>query len=272
MEIAMSHSLSHRGTLVLAALFFATLGAAAAQNVLQQLNVSEADARSVALSSITDGYVQYGVAAKAIKALPAAARGPVIEAAIGWARAYVGSPAFAAEYAALRERQKPEAPEAAGSVDDELKQELAKQQQEIEETKKNVAAMPPETRTEMEAVIKQMEAMAKDPEMHKMMRSSIEGNRAEAKVTYESNLKDWEARYPAEPRLLVAKRLRAFLETSADVDFSAAVIDKNGGKVFADAQYEKRSGDWKVCYRAGKEATAAARTAAEAWLKELQVP
>ena len=33
--------------------------------------------------------------------------------------------------------------------------------------------------------------------------------------------------------------------------------------------YERKPGQWKMCYRAGKEATAAARAAVQAWLKEL---
>ena len=35
-------------------------------------------------------------------------------------------------------------------------------------------------------------------------------------------------------------------------------------------QYEQQSGDWKMCFRAGREATATARTAAAAWLKDVE--
>lgn len=51
-----------------------------------------------------------------------------------------------------------------------------------------------------------------------------------------------------------------------------AVIDKNGKKVLAEARYEGKPGEWKLCYRAGQEATTAARTAAPGWLQELPAP
>jgi hypothetical protein len=265
----MSRAPLHRTIPVLIVLLVVALGAAAAQSALQQLHVSEEDARGLALSSIVDGYVQYGIAADAVKAMPQAARGPAIEAGIAWARAYVSSPAFAKEYAAYREGQKPQPPESAGSVDDELKRQLAEQQAQIDESKKNMAELPPEVRAGMQPVIAQMEAMMKDPETLRMMRMSIEMDRAEAKTSYATHLQQWQEMYPADPRPLIAKRLQAFLDASADVDFSAELVDRDGSKLFAKTVYEQKPGEWKLCYRAGKEATAAARTAATAWLTEL---
>ncbi len=39
---------------------------------------------------------------------------------------------------------------------------------------------------------------------------------------------------------------------------------------FEDPLLEKKPGEWKLCYRAGREAVAAARAAATAWLATLQ--
>ena len=64
------------------------------------------------------------------------------------------------------------------------------------------------------------------------------------------------------------RRLTYFLEVSQDVDFGAKV---SGGR-FVDAANEARAPEWKMCYRAGKEATDAARGVAESWLKELPPP
>jgi hypothetical protein len=265
------HPVRH-AALVAGALVTLMLAGATAQNVLQQLNVSDTEARRAALTSITEGYVEYGLVRDVIKAMPGAARGAAVETGIAWARAYVSSPGFASEYARYREEHKPQPPEAVGSVDDELKQQLAKQQQDLDETRKNLASLPAEMRPQMEAVLKQSEDMMKDPAMLQMMRSSIEMNRAEAKTTYESDLRDWGVQYPADVRVLVATRLQAFLDASADVDFSAAVVDRGGRKAFADEANERKPGEWKLCYRAGREATMAARTAAAAWLNDLRTP
>ena len=65
---------------------------------------------------------------------------------------------------------------------------------------------------------------------------------------------------------MVANRLRRFLEVSSDVDYGAKLIDKDGTKVFADPALEARPKEWKLCFRAGKPATDAARAFAQKWL------
>ena len=40
-------------------------------------------------------------------------------------------------------------------------------------------------------------------------------------------------------------------------------------QAFENAAYEQKPSQWKMCFRAGKEATGAARATAQAWLKEL---
>jgi hypothetical protein len=44
---------------------------------------------------------------------------------------------------------------------------------------------------------------------------------------------------------------------------------KNGKLVFDREEFQSKSSQWKMCYRAGPEATGAARTAVQAWLKDL---
>lgn len=67
------------------------------------------------------------------------------------------------------------------------------------------------------------------------------------------------------PDVTIRRRLEAFLEMSQTVDFDARL----NGRQFADPEYEAMSGEWKMCFRAGREATLAAREEAEAWLEEL---
>lgn len=40
--------------------------------------------------------------------------------------------------------------------------------------------------------------------------------------------------------------------------------------VFADPGLEDKSSEWKLCYRAGREAVDAAREAAKAWITEIE--
>ena len=59
-------------------------------------------------------------------------------------------------------------------------------------------------------------------------------------------------------------------DVSKDVVYDAKLIDKEGTKVFADPALETRPKEWKMCFRAGKPATDAARDFAQKWLRDLQ--
>jgi hypothetical protein len=88
---------------------------------------------------------------------------------------------------------------------------------------------------------------------------------------YKKQLAAWEQGWPADHMPLVKKRLQQFLDATKDVDYTAALKDGYGGKkVFVNPSYESKSADWKKAYRAGKEATTAAREFASGWLNELK--
>ena len=81
--------------------------------------------------------------------------------------------------------------------------------------------------------------------------------------------------FPADSRALVASRLKNFLDETKDVAFEATLVDAGPDgrpkkKVFADAALEAKSAQWKLCFRAGKPATDAARAFAQKWLTDLQ--
>jgi hypothetical protein len=65
---------------------------------------------------------------------------------------------------------------------------------------------------------------------------------------------------------MVKQRLQEFLDISKTVDFDAELQ----GSMFKNPAYERKSAQWKMCYRAGKEVVEAAREEADKWLKELQ--
>ena len=84
---------------------------------------------------------------------------------------------------------------------------------------------------------------------------------------------DVEALTPADPRRLFARRLRQFLDATADVNFSARTIALTGGPdgiEFVDKADRARPWIWQAAAIVGREATVAARAAAEAWLKEIE--
>jgi hypothetical protein len=251
-------------------------GFIAAQNdsdILVKLELEPASAKESILSSLASGSVYNYEAIAVFKSLPVSARATIVRAGLGWIKAYVETAEFKEAYQELRDGNKPETPAARPSADEALKKQKADFEKQIAATRKSMAALDAETRKTMEAGIQQMraqmEAMEKDPQQKDLMRQMTEMARAEDKKRYEEQLKAWEEKFPAEPRVLIKKRINDFLAASADVDFSAKLLPRGDKMVFFNDEYEKKTPEWKICFRAGKEATDAARTFAKTWLGEL---
>jgi len=245
-----------------------------AADLPRELNVEDGQAKQELLNDLNSGSVYVGPARSTFKAATPAQRAKLVESVLAWAKGYTETPAFAAAYAHAREQSKPAAPVAKGSVDEELQQQRAEQQKQIEEMKKTAASMPAEQRKAIEEAIKSViattEQIQNDPQMQQIQRQGIEQGRIADQQQYEAALQNWEKDYPADPRVLIAQRLREFLDVSGDVNFEAKLAPNDDGHRFAEPQYEQKSSDWKLCYRAGKEAVTAARTFATGWLSELE--
>lgn len=249
-------------------------GAALAADLWTQIGAKEADARREAGYALTSGHVPYYLAAKAFLAAGPAVRASLVSQGLAWAKSYFASAEFASAYRALREQNRPAAAPAAASGDQRLKAMLDEQRKQLEESKKNLAQLPPDLRKQMEPVIKQMEAQlqktASDPQMLEMMKQGFAAEAQDAQESHRQRVAAWEKTYPAEPSALIVLRLREFLETSASVDYAAKLTRRGDRMVFADPRLEDRSSEWKLCYRAGREAVDAARASAKAWLAELE--
>jgi hypothetical protein len=243
-------------------------------DVLSQLGLSEAIARENALRSLESGSVPVWLASKAFKAATPTARASLVTGALAWAKAYAQSTDFQAAYAKMRDQFKPAPLEFKGSVDDELIKQRSEQAKQIEEMRTQAKKLPPETQQQMEKAIKDMTAqfdkMAKDPQSQALLKQMADADRAEKKKRYESNLKQWQTKYPADSRVLIARRLREFLETSASVNFEAKLMPNGGKMQYADPVYEGKTHQWKICYRAGRQAVEAARSFSQSWLTELE--
>jgi hypothetical protein len=243
-----------------------------AADVLSQLGITPQAAREAVDTVVNSGVFNPGLPARAFKMLPPAARGEVATAGVAWLKAYAATPEFKQQYARIRDTHKPAPPEFTGTPEDELKKAADEQKRQMEDSKKAIAALPPEQRKALEealqgsaAVIAQMDT----PEMRKMRLDGIKAIRAERTTQYQRELANWQRDYPENPNPVIAKRLREFLALSEGVDFDAATKVQNGRTVFVNPAYEAKPSQWRMCYRAGREATTAARTAVQAWLKEL---
>lgn len=246
----------------------------AQQPAPSRLGVSEPIARDNVLSAMM-GFTTPSAGAKAFLALTPSMRVTIVNEIVAWAKTYYRSAAFKTTWAAKRESQKPEAldlPPAGG----ELQQMDAEQKKQIDQMRASLAQMPKEMQASMEAAIKDMEKtfaeMRNDPTIRKLQEDGFKAQRAEKVKAHEDEVAKWEQDYPANPDLAVARRLRQFLSVTADVNFDAALVQKMPSRVqvFSDPRYEAKPNEWKMCFRAGRDACTAARTAAQTWLNELK--
>lgn len=258
---------------LLAAVAFA--GPALVVQLPSALDMSEADARGTALDALASGRVEWWAGRDAFLTATPAARVVLVESTLRWTKAFVMSPVFAAGWAERRAAAKPEPPQSAGSADAELAAQREEQRRGIAEMKATLPQMPVDQRTALKETIAQMEAMitaqAKDDTMQGMMREGLEAERAAAAQQHRDDLARWAREFPANPKLLIARRLREFLAACSDVAWDAKLrhdpaIDKQR---FVDPAHERRSAEWKLCYRAGRAPVEAARRFTNAWLAEL---
>jgi hypothetical protein len=244
-----------------------------AQSAWAGLGVGDATGKAIVDGWLESGSLNATPAAKAFKAATPASRAVLVKNAIAWAKSYTESPAFKAAYEKERQSSRPSPPEAKGTVEDELARQRAERQKAVDDMKQGLGQMAPEMRKAMEAAIKEAEAANKkmdaDPQMVAMFRQMVEAQRAEDQEAYKGRLAAFEKRWPADPKTLVGRRLQEFLDISKDVDFDAKLVPAGKLMRFADPRYEEKPPTWKLCFRSGREAVAAAREAAQTWLKAI---
>jgi hypothetical protein len=203
-------------------------------------------------------------------------RAGVVREIASFAKAYTQSAEFRQKYAEMRESNKPTPPEALKTMAQRRREDKESMQKGIREAEVNMKAMPTEYRAAMKQSIDMMKQQLKDidkpdnpaysAQVEEIYKQGYDAEMQE----YKTKLAEWEQKYPIAPTPMIRKWLTDFLEVSKDVDYNAVLKDGQYGKrVFVNPQYEAKSANWKMCYRAGKDVVDAGRTAAQQWLREL---
>lgn len=260
------------GTFVAAAAVATTL---TAQAVTTQLGITEGRAKEAVFDSFMAGAVSLAGKAEVFTAAAPQARAAMVNAATTLARAFVESDEFKRRYADHREANGPDPLPAEQTADQVLAKQRAGFEQQVEALRKQFVAdsITPEQKATLEEGFEAMRArfteMEKGPQRAELD-TMLKTQRAEQVSAHAAALKEFDARYPADPRALVAMRLRAFLDTTRDLDFTARLAPQGKVQKFADPALEAKPAEWKLCFRAGKPATDAAREFARKWLADLQ--
>jgi hypothetical protein len=250
-------------------LLVVTVSVTAAQSdVLRALRTNPPDAQQNVFSTLTGGSISLSGDSAVFRAASPEQRATLVRGVVAFARAYTAGAAFTRQYAEQRDSEKPEADRAADANDP-----LRAQQDGIRQMEASLRSLPPDTRRQMEQQIAQMKtqlaAQSSDPSQ-KALREQLAAQQArDSAASHKQRMAEWNATYPADPRALIARRLRAFLDLSATVDFDARLERRDGKMRFVDEALEAKPLEWKMLYRAGKPAVDAARAAAQDWLRTL---
>jgi hypothetical protein len=246
-----------------------------ASNVLQKLGIPEEIAKDCIWSSFSGGYLSQPGGEKIKQTVPRE-RGGIVNEIGEYAKAYARSEEFKKKYLEYRENRKPEPPEAPKSMAQQRQEQKEQLQKSIRETEANMKSLPADQQDMMKSVVQTLKDQLKslddpnnpmfNPEMDKMLQQSYAAQMEEHK----KNLAKWEKEYPLTPNEMIKRWLTEFLEVSKDIDFNAKLVPGDGGKKrFEKPEYERKSSNWKLCFRAGKETVEAGRVFAKQWQEEL---
>ena len=245
----------------------------AAQDHLATLGISEGRAKEAVFDSFISDAVSIAGKPAAFLALAPAARVALVNYALTLSRTFVESEDFKRRYADHREANGPDPIPEGQSADAIFAKQRAGFEAQVAEMRKLFDQITPEQRATLEEGWKdmreQLDAMEKG-EKRKEIEALLKDQRDQQVRSREAAMKELEKTYPADPRTLVAMRLRHFLEVTRDVSYDAQLVDKDKKRVFADPALEAKPAEWKMAFRAGKPATDAARAFAQKWVADLQ--
>ena len=239
---------------------------------LKQLGITKQEANEkISNSFLGGGLDYYGVN---IKNLISNDRAAVVKDLASYAKQYAASQEYIKQYATLKERHKPEPYKL--ETPEEMRNNMIKSAKEaVRQTEESLKKAPAEMKTIFEKTVdaaKQNLRQAEDPN-NKYMKAYAQNFPAmekQMKESHERLLQEWETKYPSNHLLYVKVRLQEFINATDNVDFSAQLTERNGKKYFVNPEYERKGSQWKMAFRAGKEAVESARTFAQQWMSEIK--
>ncbi len=247
---------------------------AATEDVIRRIGITDHQAKESIFSSFSGMYLSIPNIA-ALKRVAHGDRAEIVAQIGDYAKRYSKSPEFLKAYMDIRNGRKPDQPEKPRSNAEDERRGKEEMEKNIAQMEKNLKSMPAETQKMMQGVITQMRQQMEE---RKKSKKADEDKRADEarKMAYDAqmqkydqDLAKWNKDYPESPSPMVRRWLKEFLVVSGDVDFSAKLQDDGGRKTFTNREYEQKSDQWKMCFRAGKETIEAGRAYTKQWLREL---
>src|SRR5688572_16537137 len=239
-------------------------------DILTALGIPPAMAKDNVFNSFVGGYFSQPTT-KTYKTYPEGKRAGAVQQLGAFVKNYLTSVDFQKKYQENYENMKPKAPM---TKEEKVQEIIAGYKKDLKESEEKLKKAPDNLKPVYEEGIrtyKKWIATYEDknhPDHAKMMRIQQMSADGEMKY-YQAKLDELDKKFPKDIKVFIKMRLEEFLKISADIDFDAELVQQGKLKKFVKPEYERKSMNWKYCFRAGKETTEAARKFAEQWLKEL---
>ncbi len=244
-----------------------------ADDFLKQLGITKTDADKKITENILGGFVNtYGL--KNIKNIATGNRSGIAKDLLAYTKKHTASLAFSAAYNNLRNNNKPVMHKVT-TPEENRKQTIAENEKAVASMEKLVKTATAQTKAPFEQALADARKNlkeAQDPNNKQL--AAYEKNypalQKQFQDSYDNEIKEWEKKYPANQMLFVKKQLLQFMEETKDIDFSAVLTDKNGKKIFINPLYERKSKNWKMAFRAGKDVVENSRAFVQTWINEIK--
>jgi len=247
-----------------------------ADDVWRQLGLDKTAGINSIKESFYYSHLQY-YGAKNFKKIATNNRQAVARDLLTYTKQYINGAEFKKAYENYRIESKPRDPELKTPRTKEQiqKEEIARTEKMIKETEESIKKMPADMQKSMKPVLDQGQKQLKEYQNPNyklwaiLVESDIREN--EQKVNqYKTDMARWEKDFPADSKEIVKLRLKKFMDLTANVDYNAELKEKYNKKVFVNPDYERKSSEWKMAFRSGKEVTETARDFVQQWLSELK--
>jgi hypothetical protein len=245
---------------------------ASAVDIFSDLGITQNRAKEAVFDAFITGSVSLAGSAEVFKAAAPEGRAGMVTAVTTFGRAFIESTDFEGRYADHREANGPDPLPPEQTAD----QIFAKQRKDWDEQVAGIRAQFSEITPAQQKTLEEgfAEMRARFDTMEKDGRAELERSLQTQRVAQmrarEAAMAEFDKVIPSDPRVLIAARLRRFLDLSKDIDYSAMLVERDKKMRFADPALESKPRDWKLCFRAGKAATDTARAFAQKWLSELE--
>ncbi len=246
------------------------------KNILDKIQLSKDGANDMIFSNCSNPSFYFPSPGQ-LKNIAAGDKITIVNTVGNYVKEYTATKDFLNRYVEYKNSNKPELPEKPKSVAEIKKEQKESIKKGIEDLEKTKAQMPKDQQASFDETIKSFKEQLKEvddpnnPMYNAQMENTMKQMYEEQMKEYKEKAAQWEKDYPSSPKRMIKNWLTKFLEGSKDVDFNAELAESQyGKKVFVKQSYENKPDLWKVCFRAGKETTKAARKFAENWLKELK--